>query len=516
MSSDYISLYDERFLDLDEIIVPQVTTDNLNVNNDISVGGKINGVDINAVELRLKDMVDTKTNQTIGGKKTFTNELIIKHATQFPDAYLSSFVGGSWGGVTTKLLSHQDYNAEVILGSNMDGNPNASSNMKWKLLSGSGWADSEFSIERGPFYTGAGWEKMLSMRHLNPTTSEIRAYQNLHMMSKNILMQDGATVDGVDVSALAEKVDNKMVTIDTSQTINGSKTFTSNINSSNIIANGYINCNVLTSSGNVRGVNFLSTGFSQVRDANSTGQVITGMNIRSSGRAQQFFLSNGDNVSETYYGSDLNGSGTVDANQKWCISSRTAQDGRLIFYRAPFYTGNSYDPVMDFKNTLNPETKSYDCTINMHKPVNFNGSVSINGQNVSVTSYKANPDRLYWLGKFINMLDYWTTCSIQKVCNTVTMTIGAFTARHMVDGPTASWYIESNKNLSPIPVAFRPSVDLTFPVVIRVTMDNIGRVSRCIVKTDGSVWICGDVNDFTHFQGRLAFDAFSVSWVVGL
>jgi len=302
----------------------------------------------------------------------------------------------------------------------------------------------------------------------------------------------------------------------TAQTINGSKTFNDNLTTSNIIANGYINCNVLTSSGNVRGVNFLSTGFSQVRDANSTGQVISGMSIRGGGRSQQFFLSNGDGISETYYGSDLNGTGTADTNHKWCISSRQASDGRMIFYRAPFYTGNSYDPVMDFKNTLNPETKSYDCTINMHKPVNFNGSVSINGQNVSVTSYKTNPDRLYWLGKFINMLDYWTTCSIQKICNTVTMTIGAFTARHMVDGPTASWYIESNKNLSPIPVAFRPSVDLTFPVVIRVTMDNIGRVSRCIVKTDGSVWICGGENDFTHFQGRLAFEAFSVSWVVGL
>jgi len=86
----------------------------------------------------------------------------------------------------------------------------------------------------------------------------------------------------------------------------------------------------------------------------------------------------------------------------------------------------------------------------------------------------------------------------------------------MVDGPIASWYFESNKNLCPVPVAFRPSVDLTFPVVIRTTMDNIGRVSRCIVKTDGSEWVCVSVHDLEHFQGKFAFEAFSVSWVVGL
>jgi len=260
----------------------------------------------------------------------------------------------------------------------------------------------------------------------------------------------------------------------------------------------------------------------------SRGQVTAGVGTRTTNRAEMFLISNGDGVSEIFMGSDTDGTERSEGNIKWDISSRDKGNGRLMFYRGPGYTGSfdekdvyipapgNYDSVMDFQNTKNTTTRRYDCVINMNKPVNMNGGLSVNGQNISVTSYKANPDRLYWLGKFINMLDYWTTCSIQKICNTVTMTIGAFTARHMVDGPTASWYIESNKNLSPIPVAFRPDVDLTFPVVIRVTMDNIGRVSRCIVKTDGSVWICGDVNDFTHFQGRLAFEAFSVSWVVGL
>lgn len=166
MSSDYIALYDERILDLDEIIVPQVTTDVLNVNDDVSVGGKINGVDINQVDLKLQDMVDTKTDQTVGGKKTFTDQLTIKHGTTQQNAIISSFIGGVVNAAQTYMLSNLDYLSELYFGSNMGGNPYQDKNLKWKFRSDSGWDTAEFSIERGPFFTGGVWEKMMSFNIL--------------------------------------------------------------------------------------------------------------------------------------------------------------------------------------------------------------------------------------------------------------------------------------------------------------------------------------------------------------
>lgn len=114
----------------------------------------------------------------------------------------------------------------------------------------------------------------------------------------------------------------------------------------------------------------------------NNGQVTSGIGLRTANRAQQFLMSNGDNVSEVYFGSDVAGTGIADANLKWAISSRAAADGTLVFYRAPFYTGGAFDSVMDFKNTLT-EGK-YSCVINLNKPTNIKSETNIIG-NTSIT-----------------------------------------------------------------------------------------------------------------------------------
>jgi len=212
--------------------------------------------------------------------------------------------------------------------------------------------------------------------------------------------------------------------------INGDLKVSNNSNVKNIIASGYINTTALTSSDYIRSVNFIASGFIQVRPTNGFGQVISGIGIRSSGRSQQFLLSNGDGVSETYYGSDSDGTGTADKNHKWCFSSRSSTDNKFIFYRAPFYTKNSFDNVMDFQNV-----DEKNCVINLNKPTNISGETKISNnlnvtQKIITSSIQIGGNDLPIKTHYVAQLNWdWIvaqpTFQMQLIGNTVTMTIGS-------------------------------------------------------------------------------------------
>src|SRR5690606_35694658 len=141
------------------------------------------------------------------------------------------------------------------------------------------------------------WEGVTTWHQL------IEMYKDLKMNSGNILMDEGKTVDGVDVSDLGSRA----VLVDTDQTISGKKTFTQevkadaglkviddlgvtgNSNMKNITASGYINADAMSSTGKVEGNIVLANNYLQVRHG-ANGQVLTGIGVRTANRAEQFLL----------------------------------------------------------------------------------------------------------------------------------------------------------------------------------------------------------------------------------
>src|SRR5690606_13416932 len=106
-------------IDLDEISVPRITTDDLNVNHDISLGGLINGVDVTEIGHKMEDMVTKSGEQTISGQKTYTNNFIVKHPS---NATQLMFLPGTASSHQAKmyLLSDGDNVSEINFGGGLN------------------------------------------------------------------------------------------------------------------------------------------------------------------------------------------------------------------------------------------------------------------------------------------------------------------------------------------------------------------------------------------------------------
>ena len=557
MSFDYISQYNERNLDINMIDVPSIRTEELEVVHNIAVGGTVDGVNISELESRVDDhedrisaledvppgdFVDRSTNQTVGGVKTFKNP-VIYNPTDTVGVIKQEFSGNN---AKLSIMSSGDNEAILQFGSNEFSPEIQEGNRKWLVTAKKGMEDGRLLFSTSKFFGGEE-HNMMALRNswirwegVTTWSQLIEMYKDLKMVGGNIILDEGKTVDGVDVSDL----DSRAVLVDTDQTISGKKTFTQevkadagltvtgdlgvtgNSNVKNIIASGYIDAIAMTSTGKVEGNTVLVNNYLQVKHG-ANGQVLTGIGLRSANRAEQFMISNGDNVSEIMFGSDTDGTGRDNKNIKWDFSSRSMGEGRFIFYRGPAYTGSfdekevytpgtTYNEIITFQNSKNNTTKKYDCDIIMHRPVVFNVPPKINGNDLTVSSWKPNLDRFYWLGQYEAMFDNPTTCSIQKIANTVTMTVGTSAGKYIKTGVAGADHLKTDITRSPIPVEFRPDVDLMFPLVIRRGLDQEHIVTKGEVKTDGSVWIYADEVAFIHFQGYVKFSSFTVTWVKGL
>jgi len=228
------------------------------------------------------------------------------------------------------------------------------------------------------------------------------------------------------------------------------------------------------------------------------GQVTSGIGIRSNAaRAQQFIMSNGDNVAEIYFGSDINGTGIADANNKWVISSRDSATGSLIFYRAPFYAGGTtYDNVMEFKNTLT-EGK-YNCVINMNKPVNFNSDVNIGGMPLSHFYTTDN----WQLGGIVSP---GIKMRIGRSGRNVTMNIGPL---NPVNIPGSDILITAVYALD---APFHPS--MLVENLFMITQNNKRMPAYVRITTDGVVNFWMDMNGSTTVQNPVRWSGFSTSWL---
>jgi len=539
---EYISRYNEQSINLGKFVISSLETGELKVERNIKVGGLINGVNI--VELnesvdelvqKTDNYVDLTSYQLISGNKAFNGNL-----TYFSNPAPNSVVVD--GGIKTRVF--------------------------------------ETTSDGSATFTG-------------PTAF----YRNLDV-KQNILMNDGATVDGVDVSLLGSQVsnhDSRITTIEnefdqlsvdyvdtkTAQYINGHKTFVNGITSRDDVAvhGNIIAVNPLVSGklGTVRmgvglmggpddadlilagpetsvmfhnhyyfdeknmnyditckadkklyfnrGLAFPSAGSLMVFDgaaneievkadrfkiSKSSGQVTAGVGVRTTNRAEMFFISNGDGVSEIFMGSDTDGSGRAEGNIKWDISSRDKANGRLIFYRGPGYSGSfdekdvytpgNYDTVMDFQNTKNATTHRYDCVINMNKSVNITGDLNVSGNlNFNTPFYTTDN----WIlgavvGPGIKM-------RIGRSGRVVTMNVGAMSARST---PASDILITVVNALDPV---FRPSMLVEN---IFMAYQNGKRLPAYIqVTTDGEVKFWFDWNGATTVTNPLSWKGFSTSWL---
>jgi len=290
----------------------------------------------------------------------------------------------------------------------------------------------------------------------------------------------------------------------------------------NIIASGYINTTALTSSDYIRSVNFIASGFIQVRPTNGFGQVISGIGIRSSGRSQQFVLSNNDSVSETYYGSDSDGTGTTDKNNKWCFSSRSSTENKFMFYRAPFYTKSGFDNVMDFHNV-----DEKNCLINLNKPTNISGEAKISNilnvtQKITTGSIQINGNNLPVMTHYVAQLNWdWIvarpTLQMQLIGNTVTMTIESIPRTPTVGMGRSSI---STPYENRFPEEYRPDNWLYFPIFITQGDAKTSTLVVASVSPDGIISVHSSLNPTAvspyFLYDTLSWEGFSNSWVKGI
>jgi len=113
-------------------------------------------------------------------------------------------------------------------------------NISWKFFASYLYTECRSITFRNITWSILHWCRMgisFCNQTFQPANCEIRMFKPL-VMSENMVMKPGKTINGVDMSTLAtDYVDTK-----TAQTINGHKTFNNNITSSNIIANGDTGC----------------------------------------------------------------------------------------------------------------------------------------------------------------------------------------------------------------------------------------------------------------------------------
>jgi len=366
---------------------------------------------------------------------------------------------------------------------------------------------------------------------LSRFSGDVRMDKNLEMRG-DIVMGEGKLVDGVDVSLMGNAVaalqggfadhtntigvlsgrisDNQielkdhgarievlegqdlshLVTLDTAQTVSGKKTFTSAV---------------------------------EVKGASGNGVITSGVGIRTANRAEQFLISNGDGVAEFFLGSDTDGTGVVNKNHKWGISSREKSDGRLIFYACPGYTGTfdekdqyqpgaTYDSVMEFKQTKNTVTKKYDCVINLNKPVNIKGDLNVTGSVIAGGGFLEMKDMMWW-GPWPSANQFKSAkLTLTKSGRSVTVSSPGMVAgsNPAMSGSEAGTYIQTDRL---IPVEYRPEFDSYG--LAHIFTNNQRIMTRVTVTPAGQIVINREFNlesTGIYFSGDTGFYGFNVTY----
>lgn len=546
----------------------------------MSATGKVDGVDVSLLGARVatlesqdfSHMVTLNTDQTITGQKTFTTATTIKDANATKYGQISTMVAPATGTASMNLLSSGDNGCNIVFGAAMEENLN-NARYKWRLRSeGIGGADF-LQFSAGPYFTGNNnvWEPMLVMRKLLGTyevhTAKLLSVSNT-VSAHRVDVIDAGGGRGLISSGIgirnAGNAEQMLISHDNSN----SELFFCHDNDGKGIADSnvgwYMSSNPVTKDFRFEaGPKTTGGAFDRIMDfkhdaagrvinmykkttihndlhvkhPSSKANVTSSVGVRNAGRAQTFLMTDGDDVSEIWFGSytGKNVPDSDDANMKYCISSRVANgDGRLAFYRSGYYSKGINSSMMDFTNT--PRGNVYDCTLTIRvpstfiSPVNITSNVEVKGDlnasSISTGSLTVNSNKVdvkvaassvyEFKGPFSSSTNIKVKVAVQLIGNTVTLTVGGIPPTETKTAETKTM-IQTNTGFHNILFpTYTPDESQNFIIPIHVGAGLVPRVVQCLIDTTGTISIYPHLVPEGSYDTRVRWASFSHSWVKGV